>query len=248
MPVVDAHVHLGPCRVFGWECTEEQIIASMERNGVDISIVQPFPGAPDAAKVHDDIARMAEKYPGRIFGLANINPHQDEKKVYREFVRCVKELGFVALKCHTIGHALMPTAKDADVIFETAKELNVPVMVHNAAFGMPFSSPALVIPRAKQYPDLPIVLAHAGACVLTPEAIIIAGEYENMYLETSWCMTPDIKWAIDAVGPDRVMLGSDSAENIDAEIAKYRVIDITEEQRRKTMGETAIKLFKLPVK
>lgn len=248
MAVVDAHVHFGPCRVFGWNMTEEDIISSMNRDGVDASIVQPFPGTPDAVKTHDDIARLADKYPGRIFGLANINPHQDEKFVYKELVRCVKELGFVAIKCHTIGHALMPTAKDADVLFETAKELKVPVMVHNAAFGMPFSSPALVIPRAKQYPDLPIVIAHAGACVLTPEAVIIAGEYDNLYLETSWVMTPDIKWAIDTVGADRVMLGSDSAENLAAEVAKYKVIDITEEQRRKSMGETAIKLFKLPLK
>lgn len=248
MAVVDAHVHFGPCRVFGWNMTEEDIISSMNRDGVDASIVQPFPGTPDAVKTHDDIARLAEKHPGRIFGLANINPHQDEKFVYKELVRCIKQLGFVAIKCHTIGHALMPTAKDADVLFETAKELKVPVMVHNAAFGMPFSSPALLIPRAKQYPDLPIVIAHAGACVLTPEAVIIAGEYDNLYLETSWVMTPDIKWAIDTVGADRVMLGSDSAENLAAEVAKYKVIDITEEQRRKAMGETAIKLFKLPIK
>ncbi|MEL7567098.1 MAG: amidohydrolase family protein [Dehalobacterium sp.] len=247
MPIVDAHVHLGPCRVFGWEMTEELIISSMDREGVDASIVQPFPGAPDPAKVHDDIARLAEKYPGRIFGLANINPHQDEKLVHKELVRCVKELGFVGIKCHTIGHALMPVAKDADVLFETAKELNVPVMVHNAAFGMPFSSPALLIPRAKQYPDLPIVVAHSGACVLTPEAIIIAGEYKNMYLETSWCMTPDIKWAIDAVGADRVMMGSDDAGNLAAEMAKYKVIEITDEQRRKALGETAVKLFNLPL-
>jgi predicted TIM-barrel fold metal-dependent hydrolase len=245
MPVVDTHIHLGPCRVFGWESTEEQIISSMERNGVDISIVQPFPGSPDPVKTHDDIARLAEKYPGKIFGLANINPHQDEKFVYKELVRCVKELGFVAIKCHTIGHALMPPAKDADILFETAKELEVPVMIHNASFGMPFSAPGLVIPRAKQYPDVPIIMAHAGACTLTAEAIFIAGEMKNIYLETSWCMTPDIKWAIDYVGADRVMMGSDSSENLDAEMAKYKAIDITDEQRRKALGDTAIKLFKL---
>ena len=79
MAVVDAHVHFGPCRVFGWNMTEEDIISSMDRDGVDVSIVQPFPGTPDAVKTHDEIARLAEKHPGRIFGLANINPHQDEK-------------------------------------------------------------------------------------------------------------------------------------------------------------------------
>ncbi|MDR3592544.1 MAG: amidohydrolase family protein [Negativicutes bacterium] len=247
MAIIDAHVHLGPCRVFGWECTEQQIITSMDSNGVDASIVQPFPGAPDPVAIHDEIARMAEKYPGRIFGLASINPHQDEGKVYRELVRCVKELGFVGIKCHTLGHALLPVAKDADVLFETANELKVPMMVHNAAFGIPFTLPALLIPRAKQYPELPIIIGHSGAMVLTPEAIIIAGEYQNLYLETSWTMVPDIKWAISAVGADRVMMGSDSPENLAVEMAKYRVVDITEEERRKALGGTARRLFKLPV-
>lgn len=247
MRIVDAHAHLGPCRVFNLLVTEEELIKSMDDNGIDISIVQPFPGAPDPVKIHDEIARLRDKYPGRIFGIASINPHQDESFVRRELARCIKELGFVGIKCHTIGHALIPGAEDAAVIFETAKEFKVPVMVHTAASGMPFSLPTQIIPMALQYPDIPIILAHAGACVLTSEAIILASQYQNLYLETSWVMTPDVKGAIDAVGADRVMMGSDLPVNLPVELAKYKSISISNQQRELALGATAIKVFNLPV-
>jgi len=247
MRIVDAHAHFGPCRVFGLNITEEELIKSMDDNGVEISLVQPFPGAPDPVRIHDDIARLQEKYPGRIFGHASINPHQDEDFVRRELTRCVKELGFVVIKCHTIGHAVIPGSKDAAVLFETAKELKVPVMVHTGAAGMPFSSPTQLMPMAIKYPEIPIVLGHAGAGALTGDAIILASQFKNLYLETSWINTPDVKRAIDIVGADRVMMGSDLPVNLPVELAKYRSIAITEEERAAGLGGAAIKLFKLPL-
>ena len=123
MSIVDSHHHLGQGCVFdGWTATEQEITAAQDRHDVVASVIQPWPGAtPDPKKVHDAIAAFARSRPGRIFGMANVNPHYDQLGAAAEIRRCVKDLGFKAVKCHTIGHALNPNGKDAQVIFETAQ-------------------------------------------------------------------------------------------------------------------------------
>jgi predicted TIM-barrel fold metal-dependent hydrolase len=44
--------------------------------------------------------------------------------------RCVKELKFVGVKLHTIGHGVNPLTEDGDLVFATAFELGIPAMVH----------------------------------------------------------------------------------------------------------------------
>jgi len=146
---IDTHAHLGECCVFGLYATEEEMIRRMDESGVDATIVQPYPGAKDYLKRHDEIAELCAKYPGRFFGLASLSPHVGKDKYQREIERCIKELKFVALKLHTIGHALNPLSEDGDFAFATADHFGIPAMVHTGA-GIPFSLPALCIPAAKK--------------------------------------------------------------------------------------------------
>jgi hypothetical protein len=162
----------------------------------------------------------------------------------REIERCVKDLKFVALKIHTIGHAVNPLSEDADVAFATAQHFGIPCMVHTG-MGIPFSLPALCIPAANKYPDLKIVLAHAGGGILSAEAQVAASLCSNLYLETSWCIGEDIRWMINTIGPDRVMLGADLPSNVPAEFAKYQALDLASDVYDKVMGGTAIDVFNL---
>ena len=236
--IVDAHFHLGPCKVFGLDFSEEEVIKTMDQYQIDTAIVQPFPGAPNPQEIHDRIANMAKQYPGRIFGIASVNPHIAKEDYVKEITRCVKELGFVGVKLHTIGHAVLPIGEDGGLIFETASKLQVPIMIHTGP-GIPFSLPSLCIPRAREYPEVRIVLAHSGAGMLTVEAFVAAKECQNVFLETSWCSSDDIKWLVNELGADRVMLGSDTLSNIPVELVKYKSIGLSEEQLDKCLGETA---------
>ncbi len=171
--VIDTHAHLGECCVFGLYSTEEEMIRRMEECGVDATIVQPYPGAKDYLRRHDEIAELCAKHPGRFFGLASLTPHVGRETYQREVERCVKELNFVGVKLHTIGHAVNPLTEDGQLVFETALGLGIPAMVHTGA-GIPFSLPALCLPAAKKYPDLKIVLAHAGGGIVSAEAQVAA--------------------------------------------------------------------------
>jgi predicted TIM-barrel fold metal-dependent hydrolase len=242
--VIDTHAHLGECCVFGLYGTEEDMIRRMDECGVDATIVQPFPGARDYVHRHDEIAELCAKHPGRFFGLASLSPHVGRDKYEREVERCIKELKFVSVKLHTIGHGVNPLTEDGDLVFATAHALGIPCMVHTGA-GIPFSLPALCIPAANKYPDLKIILAHAGGGIVSAEAQVAASICGNLYLETSWCLGEDIRWMINTIGPDRVMMGADLPSNVPVEFAKYRALDLEPDVYDKVMGQTAVEVFNL---
>jgi predicted TIM-barrel fold metal-dependent hydrolase len=243
--IIDAHMHLGSCRVFDLEITEDQLLANLDRNEVDVAIVQPFPGAPDPRAVHDRIAALSAKQPGRIYGLASLSPHCDQDEYHREVERCVHDLGFVAVKLHTIGHAVNPMNRDGQLVFETARALGVPIMIHTGP-GVPFALPSLALPMARKYPELPVVLAHAGYAIYTPEAQVAAMVADNVYLETSWSTSAQVAGLVRALGPERVMLGSDLPINTATELAKYRSVGLADEALATVFADTAARVFRLP--
>lgn len=244
MRIVDAHTHIGPCRVFDIDDSEQDLIDSMNINQIDVSLVQPYPGAPSAKKVHDRIAEMAATNRGRVFGIASINPHQDRQIYFDELSRCVNDLHFVGVKLHTIGHAMNPAGADGTMVFESAQELGIPVMVHTGP-GIPFAAPSSVAPQLEAFPDVPVVLAHAGHGIFSGEAIEVAKHYSQVSLEPSWCTFYHIGAMVDALGPDRVMLGSDLPGNVAVMVESIRALGLGESDEAMVMGGSATKFFKL---
>ena len=242
--VVDAHVHLGKCRVFGRDQTDEQVLTSMDVGDIGLAIVQPYPGAPDARQVHDDIAALAARSGGRIVGLASFNPHRDAGEYHTEIARCVNDLGFVGVKLHTIGHAVDPASADAETVFVTARELGIPVMVHTGP-GLPFADPTLVLARARAFPEVTIILGHAGHGIVSGNAVAVAEVCDNIVLETSWCRPGDIGGMIQRLGPERVMFGTDSPSNVATELAKYASLGLDDDARSQVLEGTARRVFRL---
>ena len=160
--------------------------------------------------------------------------------------RCVKQLGFVGIKLHTIGHALQPTCRDGMMVFETANELNIPVLVHTGLGGQ-MSSPAMLIPGARKWPDLPIILAHSGFPTQAPDAVYVASLLDNLYLEWSWSMSGDMAWGVNELGAHRNMFASDIINNTLTELVKAEEAGLTPDQLEWYLGKTAIKVFNLPL-
>jgi hypothetical protein len=213
---------------------------------VDAALLLPYPGAPDVEKIHDEIVQLMKENPGKIFGIVSLNPHMDEERYLSEVERLVKDEGFVGVKLHTIGHAINPLSSDATKVFEAAKRLHIPVIVHTG-MGIPFALPSLVIPRAKAYPNVKIVLYHSGWQVFSPEDYVAASVCDNVYLETSWCSVLEKSWFINALGSDRVLFGSDLPENQAAEIFSFKSLNISDKDLENVLGKTAIRVFDLKI-
>jgi predicted TIM-barrel fold metal-dependent hydrolase len=246
MKIVDAHAHLGFDEVFDEDFTEAALLESQERNGIDVTLVQPgtVHNLNGVRRQHDVIAELARRFPGRFYGIANPSPHLPGEQYEQEALRCVKELGFVGIKLHPFAHAVNPKGEHGRRVFRTAEELGVPVMVHTGS-GIPWSAPSLLAAAAKEHPKLAIVVAHAGGMVFASEALQLAEEFENVYLECSWTGGFLVRSFVSRLGAHRVMFGSDHADNAAAELAKLRTAGLSEEELVWVLGGTALRVFKL---
>jgi uncharacterized protein len=247
--IIDVHAHLGTDRVFDEVRDEEEILRAMEENDIDITIVQPMFGAiypEDIRGTHDRIYRMTQKHPNKIFGMISMTPLLHEDDYVSEAKRCVHELGFVGLKLHPAVHGVSPTSKLGEFVWRTCSELKIPLMVHTGA-GVPFSLPANVIPRCKQFVDVKTVLAHSGMISFAGEAFLAAQECPNVYLETSWTAPHHIEHFIHLYGANRVLFAGDEACNVPVEVAKCRSLKLSDEDLDWYTWKTAKEVFQLPL-
>ena len=245
MLIVDAHTHIGIERLYNIVMKPEDLLRTMEQNGVEKALVQPQAGAPDIIRNHEEVAELCRKHPGRIYGMASFNPVMDNEHDYAERVRwAIEDLGFKGVKLHTNGHGISPLNPYSQWVFEAGMRFSVPVMIHTGA-GVPNALPSLCIPIARKFPELKLVLAHAGGGAYAVEALIVAQECNNVYLETSWVSPPEVGGFIQSIGPGRVMFGSDIYENVAPYLALYMSLELSEDDLAQVLGGTATELYKL---
>lgn len=244
--IIDVHAHLGEDYVFDLRQTEEELIAAYDENGIDKAIIQPFlyrPYIEDMKASHDRIAAFCRKYPGRMYGMASINPHFRPSDYEAEAVRCIKKLGFVGLKISTIGTATLPSSRDGLHVFEIARNLDVPVMIHTGN-GAPLADPIAIWDVMEQFPDVKTIIAHTGGNTMQTQALLLAKKFENVYLEPSWMPSLCIRAMVREIGADRIMYSSDEVGNAAAALETFRLMADTPEQLEWLLGRTAQKVFR----
>lgn len=246
--IIDVHAHLGYDCVFDWVTTEEELINCYIEYGIDGAIVQPLLNRPyikDTIEIHNRIYNLCQKFPGKFWGMACINPHFRHEDYKIEAERCIKELGFVALKLNPQGHATHPATEDGFFVFECAKNLNVPVMVHTGVEGISFSDPVSLLQVAEKFRNVKIILAHAGSDSHFQQALYLAKKFPNIYIEPSWLNILSLQTVIKEIGAEKVMFSTDEPTNAPVELAKYRAAIKDKNALEQALSGTAIKVFNL---
>lgn len=247
--IIDIHTHLGSDTIFDSHRTEAELLAGMERTGIDAVIVQPAQWNTYLAitqEGHNRIARLARVHPGRVYGMCSVNPHFEPEVYAAEVSRCMRELGFVGIKIVAHAHAWSPWSKRGSLPFEVAAQLDVPLMAHTAS-GIPFALPSGLIPLAKRFPQVRLILAHAGSFFMEDEQLIAAEECPNIYVDTS-TREPNLenlRRFVDRLGPRRVMFASDSPDEMEHNLWVHRHAGLSEVQLEWILGRTAQEVFRL---
>ncbi len=247
--IIDAHVHLGEDVVFDEEVTERELIEFSKRYGVDGGIVQPYlcrPYLEDTRAIHDRIHRFTRDTERKWWGMASINPHFRPEDYDAEARRCIGELGFVGIKITPIGHACHPSSRDALHVFEICRGLKVPLMIHTGA-GVPFSDPVSVARAVESFPDVPVVLAHAGSEMHNQQAIQLAEKFDNIHLEPSWVGVIGVGNMIRRLGCGKILFSSDNIFQIPVELAKYRSLIANPADLEKVLFRNTVELYGLKV-
>ncbi len=244
--IINTHLHLGGSYMTASDYSEESLLNCMEKNNLDGMMILPIGDPkPDSKSMHDRIYQFTKMAPvgKKIWGVFDAHPRLSEEEYRAEAKRCIEELGFVAIKLNTDlegGNVLSPIS---DKAFRVANELHVPIMIH---FNIgKTQSPMVVLKKAKQYPDLKIVVCHAGQIDKSMEAQLAAEFCPNVYLEGSWGPIHHVQRQIKAIGADRCVWGSDGQPSTAADLAVTRLMDLTDEERDLYLGGTAMKLYNL---
>ena len=205
-------------------------------------MVIPFPVVEDHRREHDLIGRAVKAHPERLVGAACLNPHLPLSEFRDEVRRCREVYGFRALKLQPQYHGLNPLSPASDFFFETALANCMSVIFHTGA-GLPFSLPSLCMMPAHKFPDLTIVVAYCGGGIFVHEAILAAVFCPNIVLDLSSLMPHHVLEVLAQVPSGRLMVGSDLPESLEIEIGKILTLDISDEDKRRILSETASGVF-----
>ncbi len=138
---------------------------------------------------NDLIAKAARQYPGRIIGVAGIDPLKPRRAVLAEIDRAINQLGLRGISMDVSPCQFGPNDRRLYRIYEQCIMLDIPVFLTmgpgaRGRFYVKYSHPLLVDEVAVDLPELKIVCAHAG-WPFTAEMIAVAYRHDNVYFDTS---------------------------------------------------------------
>ena len=212
------------CLATGGTRPPERLLALMEQADIAQSIIMPYGEIlPEDTMLLDYTIACVQKYPQRLLGFARMHPGGGERGI-ELFARAVSRGEIKGLKFHPVGSMVHPAAAASVRFTEKAMELGVPVLFHCGDEEL--TLPRQIARLLEQLPRATIILGHMGGYFHSADAIAVAADYENCYLETSAMPDPRvIERAIDRVGPGKIIFGSDGPGCVPAlEVQKIRLI------------------------
>jgi hypothetical protein len=161
---------------------------TMDRGGVALGLVSAWWGPQGALIGNDEVAALVREAPGRLAGVASVDLYRPMDAV-RELRRCVRELGFRALRVVPWLWGLPPDDRRYYPLYAECIELDVPFCTQVGHTGpLRTSETGRPIPYlenvALEFPELRIVAGHIGA-PWTGEIISLATKFPNLYVDTS---------------------------------------------------------------
>lgn len=221
--IIDVHTHLWPAattpKAFADYFTRsgmtpsdvaramsaEGLLESMDTAGVAKSIVVAFAygagmSATDLEPLNDYVlAECAQS--DRLIPFGTVDPLAPDAAAR---MRALLDDGFKGLKLHGNIQRFYPDDPAVYPVYEVLGERKAPVLFHSGGIGVvPFRDayghPSVFDAVASEFPDLPIILGHAGRISYTTTAELLR-KHPNVYAEVSSNLgrTPDTRtWPLD---------------------------------------------------
>jgi uncharacterized protein len=253
----------------GTDDLTEDLIATMDKHGVAKALIQSR-----GVGTNEDVAKAVKKHPERLAGLYRplynnkIQGPQDPID-WAELARNVdywigelklKGMGEIRVGRFTSESAPDRIAKDFVPLFEILARHKSPIMFQTAwtQFGTPIyhGTPLFLDVLAESFPEVPIVITKMGRGYdyLFEMCLIVAFKHDNVYLDTVQSKPAHVKKAVEEIGPERVIWGTDWEQTWAAlktpegdlytrSLAIVNEAGLSEEQKAWVFGKTAAKLW-----
>jgi len=237
--------------------TADELIASMDEAGVDISVILNIGWTTHelCVETNDYIIDAVSRYPQRLAGFCAVQPNSP-KAAAAEIERCaragIKGVGEMRpdIQLFDLGDemVMMPLA-------EVLKEHKLALLLHSSEPighdypGKGIMFPDVIYPFITSFPDLTIICAHWGGGLpfyaLMPE---VKKALSNVYFDSAaspFLYTPQVyNQVIQLVGADKVLFGSDYPLLKQSRLlSEIETLDMPEETKNLVLAGNALGLL-----
>ena len=264
--IIDFHTHIFPEKIAGKTIeslenlsgikastngTLEGLLASMERTGVDMSVIMPVATKPSQMESINAYAKeICDMYPGKLISFGGIHPDCED---YKSELNHIKELGLKGIKIHPDYQRVIIDDVRFMNIIEYASELGLVILTH-AGIDIGLPEPVHCPPQKmrkvidKIKPEKMIV-AHYGGWKQWQEVYeYLAGE--NVYLDTAFTFDYIEKEMFLKIlqkhGEDKILFATDSPwSHATRDIQAVNNMPLADSIKQKIFSENAKKLLQI---
>ncbi len=218
--IVDAHVHLMTDST-GWYAYKKSAGGSdarlwdagatvhlLDDSGIDqcwLFTLSGLYGFNDYRAANDQVMEAAKQYPDRFIPFCTAFPNQDAEAAAAEIRRCLDQ-GCKGVKFHPWLQSFPANSSYLYPTLELCADRRIPVLFHTGT--PPYSQPFQVMEQARRFPAVPFVIGHFGK-IMFLDAVRSAELCPNVYLETSGAQVADLQFALEHIGAERILFGTD---------------------------------------
>jgi predicted TIM-barrel fold metal-dependent hydrolase len=249
LSIIDGHAHLGEYAGFYIDHPDAQgMVEVMDWIGMQAAILSSNAAIRSNPRYGNQITLEATRlYPGRLYGYVVANPYYAEE-MEEELKSYLAEPGIVAIKLHPELHDNYPmNGPRYEPMWNLAAERRIPVLFHTYFGG---DSLEAIVNLARKYPSVPLLVGHMLQDKSMEAMAELANSFENIYIDLT---VPEIygsvEFFVEAVDViEKIIFGTDFPwGNCHFRVGAVVYARISEEQKRKILGENAARLFGIPL-
>ena len=239
----------------------EDYVAMMDTAGVERSLLISVHAGDLRLKhsfaiPHERVAGYCEQFPGRLYGVAGIDPSAGMRGL-REFESAVRDHGFVGAHLYPHWFELPPDHARYYPFYAKCCELDVPIMMQVGhcldyqrdrilpSVGRPITLDRVAI----DFPELKLIGIHLG-WPWTEEMIAVSFKHQNVYMAGD-AYAPKhwprafVEYA-DSWGQDKCLFGTDwPVIAPDRAVREVDELGLRPGSKRKLLRDNALALFRL---
>lgn len=275
--VFDVHVHIQPWEMVKPEplamiddpahadakeilSSPENVLRYMDGEGVEVACCINYV-SPDVMgfgrTVNDWVANFTKDHRDRLIPVGSVNPLHEMN--VRDEIRRVLDLGIGMIKIHPPHQLFTPNAYRGELwqlseIYRECEARGVPVMFHTGTSIFPkarnvFADPMPIDDVAIDFPNLKIILAHAGRPLYGDTAFFLARRHPNLNLDVSGIPPKALLRFLPRVADiaDKVLWGTDwpspGVVSMRKNVDDFRSLGLGPAIEQKILWDNAMRVF-----